>query len=213
MLTKLLLCASMLAVAPAEVSKQNSAADNQKTTAAAPKASGETSKKADAPKTKSDAPKATSESQKTSADNQKKQADDASNEKQSNDKPSQAASNPDEKEVNGVKMATIEANIIAYTNEQRASYGLPPLEVDADLMETAREHAAWMTRNYTLTHTRQPVAENIAMGQPHSSDVVQSWMNSSGHRANILSSGHRRIGVAAFRAANGIIFWCQQFRD
>jgi uncharacterized protein YkwD len=49
------------------------------------------------------------------------------------------------------------------------------------------------------------------MGQPHSSDAVRAWMNSSGHRANILNSGHSRIGVAAFRTASGIIFWCQQF--
>jgi uncharacterized protein YkwD len=56
------------------------------------------------------------------------------------------------------------------------------------------------------------VAENIAMGQPHSSDVVRSWMNSSGHRANILNGGHLRIGVAAYRTDNGTIFWCQQFR-
>ena len=63
-----------------------------------------------------------------------------------------------------------------------------------------------------MVHTSDPVAENIAMGQPHSSDVVRCWMNSSGHRANILNSGHGRIGVAAFRTDNGTIFWCQQFR-
>ena len=70
-----------------------------------------------------------------------------------------------------------------------------------------------MTRNHAMVHTSRPVAENIAMGQPHSSDVVQSWMNSSGHRANILNPGHRRIGVAAYRTASGVIFWCQQFRQ
>jgi uncharacterized protein YkwD len=63
-----------------------------------------------------------------------------------------------------------------------------------------------------MVHTNRPVAENIAMGQPHSSDVVQAWMNSPGHRANILNFGHRRIGVAAFRSDGGAIFWCQQFR-
>ena len=69
-----------------------------------------------------------------------------------------------------------------------------------------------MTRNRSMVHTRRAVAENIAMGQPHSSDVVRAWMNSSGHRANILSAGHRRIGVAAFRTEGGTIYWCQQFR-
>jgi uncharacterized protein YkwD len=70
-----------------------------------------------------------------------------------------------------------------------------------------------MTRNRAMIHTNRPVAENIAMGQPHSSDVVQAWMNSPGHRANILNFGHRRIGVAAFRSDSGTIFWCQQFRQ
>ena len=119
---------------------------------------------------------------------------------------------PKEKEVDGVKLAAIEANVVSYTNQERVRYGLPPFEVDKELMESARRHAAWMTRNRSMVHTSQPVAENIAMGQPHSSDVVQAWMNSSGHRANILNGGHLRIGVAAYRTENGTIFWCQQFR-
>jgi uncharacterized protein YkwD len=114
--------------------------------------------------------------------------------------------------VDGVKLAAIEANVVSYTNQERARFGLPALKVDKELMGTAREHAAWMTASQSLVHTSRPVAENIAMGQPHSSDVVQDWMNSSGHRANILNPGHRRIGVAAYRTANGTIFWCQQFR-
>jgi uncharacterized protein YkwD len=119
----------------------------------------------------------------------------------------------EEKEVNGVKLKAIEANIVSYTNEERKRYGLAPLEVDKELMSTAREHASWMTRTRNMVHTWRSVAENIAMGQPHSSDVVQAWMNSSGHRANILNPGHRRIGVAAFRTESGTIFWCQQFRQ
>lgn len=117
-----------------------------------------------------------------------------------------------EQEVDGVKLIAIEANIVSYTNQERARHGLPALEVDEELMETAREHCSWMTRNRSMVHTSRPVAENIAMGQPHSSDVVRAWMNSSGHRANILNPGHRRIGVAAYRTVSGTIFWCQQFR-
>jgi uncharacterized protein YkwD len=126
---------------------------------------------------------------------------------------SSAPTEPPEKVVDGVRLAAIEANIVSYTNEERARYGLPALEVDKELMGTARDHAAWMTRNGAMVHTRLPVAENIAMGQPHSSEAVRSWMGSSGHRANILNPGHRRIGVAAYRTASGVIFWCQQFRS
>ncbi len=117
-----------------------------------------------------------------------------------------------EKEVDGVRLAAIEANLVKYTNEERVRYGLPPLVVDKELMESAREHTAWMSRQGAMVHSHQMVAENIAMGQPHSSDAVEAWMNSSGHRANILNPGHRRIGVAAFRTESGTIYWCQQFR-
>jgi hypothetical protein len=117
-----------------------------------------------------------------------------------------------ETEIDGVKMLPIEAHIVSYTNEERVRRGLPPLEVDPQLMDMAREHCSWMTRNRSMVHSRRAVAENIAMGQPHSSEAVRSWMNSSGHRANILNSGHLHIGVGAYRAANGTIYWCQQFR-
>jgi uncharacterized protein YkwD len=130
-----------------------------------------------------------------------------------NSSPSVAPLESDEKEVDGVKLRAIEANIVSCTNDERAQYGLPPLQVDSELMETAREHAAWMTRNQRLVHTMRAVAENIAMGQLQSSDVVRAWMNSSGHRANILNAAHRLIGVAAFRTEGGTIFWCQQFRQ
>lgn len=107
----------------------------------------------------------------------------------------------------------IERNIIHYTNHERSKRGLPPLEVDMKLMQSARKHTAWMTRRQSLVHTSGPVAENIAMGQRNSREAVGDWMNSSGHRANILGRTYRRIGVAAYRAANGRIYWCQQFRN
>jgi uncharacterized protein YkwD len=111
-----------------------------------------------------------------------------------------------------IELIAIEKNIVDKTNAHRARYGLPALEVDARLMKSARRHAQWMTRNRSLQHTRAAVAENIAMGQRNSTEAVRDWMNSPGHRANILNRGHRRIGVAAYRTARGTIFWCQQFR-
>jgi uncharacterized protein YkwD len=109
------------------------------------------------------------------------------------------------------ELLAIEANIIAYTNQERARYGLRPLRVDMNLMKTAREHGSWMAWNRIFQHTRRPVAENIAMGQPSSQDVVRSWMNSSGHRANILNPNHNHIGVGAYRTEGGTIYWVQQF--
>ena len=110
------------------------------------------------------------------------------------------------------KLIAIERNIVKYTNEERRRHGLPEFKVCHDLVKSAREHCQWMTRNRTLQHTSAGVAENIAMGYRSSNDAVRAWMNSSGHRANILNGGHQRIGVAAYRTESGTIFWCQQFR-
>jgi uncharacterized protein YkwD len=105
----------------------------------------------------------------------------------------------------------VEARVIERTNSQRIRHGLRPLRVDRRLLFSARRHAAWMTNARSLTHTSAGVAENIAMGQNSSSEVINAWMNSSGHRANILNPGYTRIGVAAYVTPGGTIYWCQQF--
>jgi uncharacterized protein YkwD len=88
---------------------------------------------------------------------------------------------------------------------------LASLEVDEKLVESARRHATWMTLHRNLRHTAANVAENIAKGQRHSGEAVADWMNSAGHRANILNGRYRRIGAAAYRTPDGTIYWCQQF--
>lgn len=105
----------------------------------------------------------------------------------------------------------IEARVVEKTNAQRIRHGLRPLIVDRHLLRSARQHAAWMTNRRSMVHTSKPVAENIAMGQRSSGEVLNSWMNSSGHRANILNASYTRIGVAAYTTPEGTIYWCQQF--
>jgi uncharacterized protein YkwD len=105
----------------------------------------------------------------------------------------------------------IEQQVIDQTNSERARYGLPPLVADPQLIQSARAHGTWMARSRRMQHTSRPVAENIAMGQNSAFEAVRSWMSSSGHRANILSRGHRRIGVSAYTSSNGMIYWTQQF--
>ncbi|HEY2841933.1 MAG TPA: CAP domain-containing protein [Pirellulales bacterium] len=104
-----------------------------------------------------------------------------------------------------------EHQVIERTNVQRKQHGLKPLQVDLRLVRSARRHTAWMTRNQNLQHTTAPVGENIAMGQRSSGEVVTAWMNSPGHRQNILNSGYRKIGVAAYTSKDGSVYWCQQF--
>ena len=104
----------------------------------------------------------------------------------------------------------VEQSIVDLTNAERARFGLAPLAIDPGLMATARQHGMWMASYRQFVHSNYGVAENIAMGQQSSQEVLRTWMNSSGHRANILS-GNRRIGVSAYRTPEGTIFWCQQF--
>jgi len=107
----------------------------------------------------------------------------------------------------------IEQHVIARTNAERIKAGLNPLLIDQELIVSARRQAAWMSRNNTMQHGSAPVAENIAAGQRSPQEVLNSWMNSSGHRANILNPSHNKIGVAAFAQPNGQIYWCQQFTN
>ena len=108
-------------------------------------------------------------------------------------------------------LLTIERNIVERTNMNRIRHGLAPLQIDEQLMGSARRHATWMARNRVMRHTHANVAENIAAGQNSSQQAVGDWMNSPGHRANILNGSYRRIGVAAYRGADGQVYWCQQF--
>ncbi len=105
----------------------------------------------------------------------------------------------------------IEQSIIDQTNAERARNGVAPLAVDASLEQTARNHAAWMTNNRVMQHSTMNVAENIAWNQRSVPEVMNSWMNSPGHRANILNPSYHRIGVAAYTATDGSVYWCQQF--
>lgn len=108
-------------------------------------------------------------------------------------------------------LSAVESGLISRTNAARAQRGLPPLAADGMLMQSARSHARWMASNRRLAHGTG-VTENIAMGQTSAAEAVASWMNSSGHRGNILGTGHSRIGVAVARGPDGSLYWCQQFR-
>ncbi len=101
--------------------------------------------------------------------------------------------------------------LIRHVNGTRKRYGLPELKVCENLMSSARQHCYWMANSGSLQHTTAPVAENIALGQRDTAEVMQSWMNSPGHRANILGGRYSRIGATAYQGAGGRIFWCLQF--
>lgn len=95
-------------------------------------------------------------------------------------------------------------------------------------MEAARSHTADMARRDRLGHDgsdgRQVqqraeargydwllIAENVASGQPTVADVMGSWMDSPGHRRNILNPAARHIGAASHRSSGGRMYWTQVF--
>jgi uncharacterized protein YkwD len=106
-------------------------------------------------------------------------------------------------------------------NRQRAQRGLEPLELDPALCEYAQSHAKKMADKGLLVHSSMSnlavragngnVGENIAWGQNSEEEVCDSWMNSSGHRANILSKRYKKVGFGVKEDERGRKYWCAVF--
>ncbi|GIN21146.1 CAP domain-containing protein [Siminovitchia fordii] len=123
------------------------------------------------------------------------------------------------------QLSAYEQKVVELTNAERSKNGLAPLKVDAELSKVAREKSRDMSANNYFDHNSptygspfdmmkkfgisySSAGENIAMGQRSPEEVVNSWMNSSGHRANILSKDYTHIGVGHVADGN---YWTQQF--
>lgn len=118
-----------------------------------------------------------------------------------------------------------EAEVIRLVNEIRKSYGLGTLTENWELSRVARYKSQDMHDNKYFSHTSptygtpfnmmknfgisyRTAGENIAMGYKTPKAVVDGWMNSSGHRANILNSSYKQIGVGYVADGN---YWTQMF--
>lgn len=124
--------------------------------------------------------------------------------------------------------STYEEEVVRLTNIERANNGLAPLEMDAKLTEIAELKSADMRDNNYFAHTSPTygspfnmmnqfdirylvAAENIAAGQRTPEEVVNSWMNSEGHRANILREEITHIGVGYVEGGSYNTYWTQMF--
>lgn len=120
---------------------------------------------------------------------------------------------------------SFESEVIRLVNEIRAEYGLKTLAANWELSRVARYKSQDMVDNRYFSHTSpvygspfqmirafglsfRTAGENIAYGQRTPQAVVNAWMNSSGHRANILNASYTQIGVGY--VANGH-YWTQMF--
>lgn len=121
-----------------------------------------------------------------------------------------------------------ERHVVDATNVERSRHGLAPLGVDARLGVAAQQHSADMVRRGFFAHQNpdgaqvwdralaagylyRKVAENIAAGQRDAPEVVGGWMNSPGHRANILDRELTEIGVGLAPGGPYGIIWTQVF--
>jgi len=120
--------------------------------------------------------------------------------------------------------AKVDARVLALVNDERATAGCDPLAPDDRLTAAAQAHAADMSANDYFSHVSQdgrsfvdrskaagypdPAAENIAKGQRTAEDVMRAWMDSPGHRANILDCDLKTLGVG-FTAKGH--YWVQDF--
>ena len=124
--------------------------------------------------------------------------------------------------------AAFETEVVRIVNEERGKVNCPALIADDRLTTAARGHSADMAaRNYFSHTTPEGVefatritnagyrwsgaGENIAKGQRTPAEVMTSWMNSAGHKANILNCGFKNIGVGVAAEARGSLLWTQDF--
>ncbi|GGT28682.1 CAP domain-containing protein [Streptomyces chromofuscus] len=120
------------------------------------------------------------------------------------------------------------ADVIELTNHERTRAGLPPLASDAALTRAAQAHSDDMVARDFYSHTapggsrpwdraaaagstHHSIGENIACGQRSPAEVVTGWMNSPGHRANILKPGFTRIGIGFTGGGRAGTYWTQLF--
>ncbi|MDR2712279.1 MAG: CAP domain-containing protein [Clostridiales bacterium] len=125
-------------------------------------------------------------------------------------------------------LKNLEDEVLRLVNAERGKYGLPALKANWQAARVARIKSEDMISRKYFAHNSptygspfnmmenfglkfSAAAENIAYGQRTPSAVMDAWMNSPGHRANILSRTVTELGVGAAKSANGTLYWTQMF--
>ncbi len=119
--------------------------------------------------------------------------------------------------------------VLALVNAERARFQLPPVQRDTAAERAAYDHGVDMDVRRYFDHNSPPPdstgpaerlnaagatygswGENIAVGQPTPAAVMAAWMDSQGHRENILTGSFTHLGVGV-RYGTGTVFWVQDF--
>ncbi|QEO10849.1 hypothetical protein FLP23_09295 [Protaetiibacter larvae] len=106
--------------------------------------------------------------------------------------------------------------MLTHTNAARAAAGLAPLGRSGTLVSYACTWASQLAATGNFVHSSFPGGfsswgENIAWGYGSASAVVEGWMGSAGHRANILNGGYTLHGACSAAGGDGRLYWVQQF--
>jgi len=123
------------------------------------------------------------------------------------------------KEVSGTAKYDYAFEVLNLVNTERQKAGTPLLAMDKSMLDSAMERAAETT--VLFSHTRPDgstcfsinskiYGENIAYGQSSPKDVMNSWMNSKGHKENIMNSSYKSIGIGCIQKGN-CLYWVQVF--
>jgi len=112
--------------------------------------------------------------------------------------------------------STAEAEILRLTNQMRKDAGLGELTVDAKLSALARERAVEITELYSHTRPNGTTVSDLGYGENlvyrrSVSSAFTSWVESPSHLKNIMLSGVKRIGIGAYKADDGMIYFTQVF--
>lgn len=130
-----------------------------------------------------------------------------------------------EKQETSSELSAFEQEVVKLTNAEREKQGLAALKIDTELSKVARAKSQDMKDNNYFDHNSPTygspfdmmkkfgisyttAGENIAQGQQTPEEVVQAWMDSPGHRENIMNSSFTHIGVGYVESGN---YWTQQF--
>ena len=126
--------------------------------------------------------------------------------------------------------STVQADeVLKLVNQERSKQGLKALTLSAELTNVATLKAKDMRDKNYFDHTSptygspfemmrrfgvqySSAGENIAAGQKTAQEVMNSWMNSSGHRANILSANYEQLGVGYVEGGSYGTYWVQMFK-
>lgn len=128
--------------------------------------------------------------------------------------------------VAGSLKKNIAQKMLTRVNKERADAGLSTLSLDDTLCEDAQVRAQEIAVPNCFSHTRPDgsraltvirgqfsyAGENIAYGQKNVTEVMDAWMDSSGHRENILRPEYSALGTACFETADGTLYWVQLFK-